>query len=333
MTETPPLTAKNLRTDQEVRWCPGCGDYSILANVQKAVAASGKQRHEHVFISGIGCAARFPFYMETFGFHTIHGRAPAIATGLAVARPELTVWVATGDGDSLSIGGNHFIHAIRRNVNLNLLLFNNEIYGLTKGQYSPTSRQGKVTKSTPMGSLDLPLSPARVAFGAGSSFFARVIDTDSKATAEILAAAQAHKGMAVIEILQNCVIFNDAAFGHITDKKTAKDNQLRLVHGEPLLFAGGTKGISMQGAEPVVVDVDSGADILVHNQDGGPGYDAMLASLDTPEFPAPLGILWQHERPSYETGVNDQVALAKTRRKDANDLHALLRTGQTWEVE
>ena len=331
MTEQPPLKAKDLRTDQEVRWCPGCGDYSILANVQKAVAATGIPRHKHIFISGIGCAARFPFYMETYGFHTIHGRAPAIATGLAVANPELTVWVATGDGDSMSIGGNHFIHAIRRNVNLNILLFNNEIYGLTKGQYSPTSKEGKVTKSTPMGSIDRPLSPAQLALGSGSSFFARVIDTDHKAMADILAQATAHQGTSVVEILQNCVIFNDAAFGHITDKKTAKDTQLRLEQGNPLSFADGEKAIAMKGANPVIVPADH-PDVLVHETDGGASYGGMLASLDAPDFPRPLGVLWQHQRPSYERAVAEQVDMAKAQRPNAGDLRALLNAGQTWQV-
>jgi 2-oxoglutarate ferredoxin oxidoreductase subunit beta len=332
MTEQPPLKAKDLRTDQEVRWCPGCGDYAILASVQKAVAATGTPRHKHVFISGIGCAARLPFYMETYGFHTIHGRAPAIATGLAVANPDLTVWVATGDGDSLSIGGNHFIHAIRRNVNLNILLFNNEIYGLTKGQYSPTSKRGKVTKSTPMGSLDHPLSPAQVALGAGSSFFARVIDTDHKAMADVLAKAIAHQGTSIVEILQNCVIFNDAAFGHITDKKTAKDSQLRLEEGAPLLFSDGEKAIAMRSAEPVVAQAGD-EDVLTHRCGAGPSYGGMIASLDAPEFPRPLGVLWQHQRPSYEQAVLDQIETAKARRKNAGDLRALLHSGQTWQVE
>jgi 2-oxoglutarate ferredoxin oxidoreductase subunit beta len=325
MTEQPPLKAKDLRTDQEVRWCPGCGDYAILASVQKAVAATGTPRHKHVFISGIGCAARLPFYMETYGFHTIHGRAPAIATGLAVANPDLTVWVATGDGDSLSI-------AIRRNVNLNILLFNNEIYGLTKGQYSPTSKQGKISKSTPMGSLDQPLSPAQIALGAGSSFFARVIDTDHKAMADILEKAVAHQGTSIVEVLQNCVIFNDAAFGHITDKKTAKYSQLRLEEGSPLLFSDGEKAIAMRGADPVVAQADDD-DVLTHRYDAGPSYGGMLASLDAPDFPRPLGVLWQHQRPSYEQAVLDQVEAAKSRRKDAGDLRALLCSGQTWQVD
>ena len=331
MSEVPALRAKDYRTDQEVRWCPGCGDYSILANIHKALAASGLERHEHIFISGIGCAARLPFYIETYGFHSIHGRAPAIATGLAVARPELTVWVATGDGDSLSIGGNHFIHAIRRNVNLNLVLFNNEIYGLTKGQYSPTSKRGKVTKSTPMGSLDQPLSPAQVALGACSTFFARVIDTDHKMMAEVLAAAQAHEGMSVVEVLQNCVIFNDETFAHITDRKSAKATQLRLVDGAPLLFDGGTRGVGMDGADPVIVDAADA--VLTHDAQGSASYAGMLTSLDAPDFPLPLGILWQNQRPAYQTAVQAQLQQAQTRRPDAGDLQALLNGSQTWEVK
>jgi len=332
MTDNTPLKAKDLRSNQEVRWCPGCGDYSILANIQKAVAATGTPRHKHIFISGIGCAARFPFYMETYGFHTIHGRAPAIATGLAVANPELTVWVATGDGDSLAIGGNHLIHAIRRNVNINIILFNNQIYGLTKGQYSPTSEAGKVTKSTPMGSIDHPLSPAQVALGSGSSFFARVIDTDHKMMADVLAQAVAHKGTSVVEVLQNCVIFNDGAFEGITDKKNAASAQLCVSHGEPLTFEKGSQGITMRGAEPVVVPTDGDEELLVHDVDAGPSYGGMLASLNLPDFPRPLGVLWKHDRPAYETAVVDQVKAAEAKHPNAGDLQALLSSGQTWEV-
>jgi 2-oxoglutarate/2-oxoacid ferredoxin oxidoreductase subunit beta len=336
MTEQPTLTAKDFRSDQEVRWCPGCGDYSILANVQKATAASGISNDQTVFISGIGCAARFPYYMETYGFHTIHGRAPAFATGTKMANPDLTVWVATGDGDSLSIGGNHFIHVLRRNIDLQILLFNNEIYGLTKGQYSPTSPVGTVAKSTPMGSVDTPLSPAQVALGANGTFFARVIDTDHKMCAKVFEAALAHKGTALIEILQNCVIFNDGAFDHITERKTAKETQLHLVDGEPLRFgADGEKGIMMRGADPVVVTVGEDgvteADLLVHSVDAGPAYAAILATLPTPPFPAPLGILWQWDRAEYSQGIDAQVTDARARRGDG-DLTELLNRGNTWQV-
>src|SRR3989449_6628814 len=253
-TALPTLTAKDLASDQEVRWCPGCGDYSILAQMKKALAPLGIAREKTVFISGIGCASRFPYYMNTYGFHGIHGRAPAIATGLKMANPDLTVWVVTGDGDGLSIGGNHLMHALRRNVDLKILLFNNRIYGLTKGQYSPTSELGKVTKSTPVGSADHPLNPLLLALGVDATFVARTIDVEAKHQQDIIKRAAEHKGAAFVEILQNCNVYNDGAFASLTDKETKADTQLMLEHGKPMIFGKNKdRGIRLAGLAPEVV--------------------------------------------------------------------------------
>ena len=275
------LTAKDFKTDQEVRWCPGCGDYAILAAMQSFMPELGIPREKIVFVSGIGCAARFPYYMQTYGMHSIHGRAPAIATGLSTSRPDLSVWVATGDGDALSIGGNHLIHALRRNVNLKILLFNNQIYGLTKGQYSPTSELGKVTKSTPMGSLDWPFNPLSVAIGAEADFVARAIDTDRKHLTEVLRAAAAHRGAAFVEIYQNCNIFNDGAFDYVRDDET---NRIYLEHGKPIRFgAEGEKGVRLRpdGSAEVVPVADVGEDALMvhdaHHKRAEPGLRALAA--------------------------------------------------------
>ncbi len=264
------LTRKDFVSDQEVRWCPGCGDYAILAQVQKTMPELGIARENVVFISGIGCSSRFPYYMNTYGFHTIHGRAPALATGLKVTRPDLDVWVVSGDGDALSIGGNHFIHVLRRNVDLRILVFNNRIYGLTKGQYSPTSEVGKVTKSTPMGSVDFPFSPMSLGLGAHASFVARSIDIEQKHLGEMLKRAHAHRGSALIEILQNCNIFNDGAFNDLTDKQVKAEHQLVLEHGKPLIFGKNRdKGIRMNGMRPEVVKLGgevSEKDLVVHDE-------------------------------------------------------------------
>src|SRR5437588_3939982 len=272
-TPLPTLTAKDLASDQEVRWCPGCGDYSILAQMKKALAGLGVPREKMVFISGIGCSSRFPYYMNTYGFHSIHGRAPTLATGLKVARPDLQVWVITGDGDGLSIGGNHLVHAIRRNVDLKIILFNNEIYGLTKGQYSPTSRIGTRTKSSPMGSIDNPLRPLSIAIGAEATFVARTVDVDINHLTETLRKASAHKGTAFIQIYQNCKIFNDAVFEYATDKSIKADNALYLEHGKPLIYGKDrNKGIRLHGLNPEVVGVGEGAgciapdDLLIHDE-------------------------------------------------------------------
>ncbi len=333
------LTKKDLESDQEVRWCPGCGDYAILANVQRTLATMGVDRANTVFVSGIGCSSRFPYYMNTYGFHTIHGRAPAIATGLKLANPSLSVWVITGDGDGLSIGGNHLLHALRRNVDLNILLFNNRIYGLTKGQYSPTSEQNTRSPSSPLGSLDYAVNPALFAIGANATFVARVGDTDAKLLGEVLQRAHEHKGASFVEILQNCPVFNDGVWDAVTDKKVRDDRQLRLEHGKPLLF--GKKrdlGIHMRSCyAPDVVEVGDGegqtpeSKVVVHDERAPVAYATMLGSMYYPEFPLPVGVLHAVERPSYEAMVDEQVEQAIAER-GKGDLRKLLHAGMTWRV-
>src|SRR4051794_26868314 len=308
----PTLTPKELTSDQQVRWCPGCGDYSILAQMKKAIAPLGIPREKLVFISGIGCSSRFPYYMNTYGFHTIHGRAPTLATGLKLTRPDLSVWVITGDGDGLSIGGNHLIHAIRRNVDLKIVLFNNEIYGLTKGQYSPTSRMGTRTKSSPLGSIDNPLRPLSVAISAEATFVARTIDVDIHHLTETLKRAAAHKGTAFVEIYQNCKIFNDGVFDYTTDKSVKADNALYLEHGKPLLFGKDrTKGIRLNGLEPEVVQLGNGVnvdDLLIHDEKTEqPNLAFLLSRLVYPDFPEPVGVFRAVEQPTYDDLVNEQV--------------------------
>ncbi|MCP4443841.1 MAG: 2-oxoacid:ferredoxin oxidoreductase subunit beta [Myxococcales bacterium] len=329
-------TRRDFVSDQEVRWCPGCGDYAILAAVQKCLADTGATPENSVFISGIGCSSRFPYYMKTYGFHSIHGRAPSIASGLKLSNPDLDVWVITGDGDALSIGGNHILHALRRNVDLNIILFNNKIYGLTKGQYSPTSSEGTKSPTTPFGSVDYPINPFSLALGSGATFFARAIDVDAKSLGPILQAAKAHKGTSLIEVTQNCPIFNDGVWDAVTNRKTATSNQLRLEEGKPLLFEGGQKGIRLgEGLTPEIVEVGEGkaseSELLVHKADGSDAYHAMLASMAAPEFPQPLGILKQVARPSY-----DELALAQVdqvlKERGKGDLNALLSSGMTWTV-
>ncbi len=331
-----PLTKKDFVSDQEVRWCPGCGDYAILSAIQKAMPELGIARENIVIISGIGCASRFPYYMNTYGFHTIHGRAPAIATGLRLARPDLSVWVITGDGDSLSIGGNHLIHAIRRNININILLFNNEIYGLTKGQYSPTSQQGLVTKSTPFGSIDRPFSALSLALGAEATFVARTYDTDIKGLGEIVHAAAAHKGCSFVEIYQNCVIFNDGVFDNVTGKEVRSEHILPLEHGKPLLFGKNReKGIRIRNFQPEVVDVNATDPAELHVHDTSipdPGYAFLLSRMQLPAFPVPMGILRAVERPVYEQEVERQN-LAVTEKKGPGDLSKLIRSGDLWEIK
>lgn len=335
--DKPKLTRKDFQSNQEVRWCPGCGDYAILATVQRFLPTLGVPKENIAFISGIGCSSRFPYYMSTYGFHTIHGRAPAIATGAKIANPDLSVWVVTGDGDSLSIGGNHLIHALRRNVNLKILLFNNRIYGLTKGQYSPTSEEGKKTKSTPFGSLDHPFSPAAVALGANATFVARSIDRDAKHLEQMLQRAAEHKGSAIIEIFQNCNVFNDGAFVHFTEKAVKDDKQLRLEHGKPLLFAGGTKGIRLKnGFAPEVVTVGEGgvdlSEVVVHDEteDTG-GLAFMLSNLQPPEFPVPIGVLRSVDREAYDEQVHAQVTQV-TKARGEGKIRDLLTSGDTWKV-
>ncbi len=327
-------TAKEFKTDQEVRWCPGCGDYAILAAVQSFMPELGIDRERLVFVSGIGCAARFPYYMQTYGMHSIHGRAPAIATGLAASRPDLSVWVVTGDGDALSIGGNHLIHALRRNVNLKILLFNNQIYGLTKGQYSPTSELGKVTKSTPMGSLDYPFNPVSLAIGAEATFVARSIDTDRKHLTEVLRRAAAHKGTAFVEIYQNCNIFNDGAFDAV---KEQTENQIRLEHGQPIRFgAEGARGVRQRadGSCELVDVTEVGEDaLLVHDEHHSTSSLAFALSriAHTPEGPTPVGVFRDVERQVYDELMADQIATAKEKRGDGN-LRELLHAGDTWTI-
>lgn len=328
------LTRKDFASDQDVRWCPGCGDYAILAQVQKVFPELGVAKEKVVFISGIGCSSRFPYYMNTYGFHSIHGRALAIATGLKVSRPELSVWVVTGDGDGLSIGGNHLMHTLRRNVGLKVLLFNNRIYGLTKGQYSPTSELGKVTKSTPFGSADYPLSPALIALGADATFIARSIDVEARHLQEIIKRAFEHKGAAFIEILQNCNVYNDGAFAELTEKETKADAQLVVEHGKPMIFGKNKdRGIRLKGLIPEVLTLGNGvgvSDLLVHDEKD-PVIAFILSRMEPPAFPTPIGVLRAVERPVFNDLMNRQIhdAVAKS---GEGDLDALFRQGDVWTV-
>jgi 2-oxoglutarate/2-oxoacid ferredoxin oxidoreductase subunit beta len=327
------LTRKDFVSDQEVRWCPGCGDYAILAQVQKVMPEFGIPRENIVFISGIGCSSRFPYYMNTYGFHTIHGRAPAVATGLKVTRPDLDVWVVTGDGDGLSIGGNHLIHALRRNVDLNILLFNNKIYGLTKGQYSPTSEVGKVTKSTPAGSVDFPFNPITVALGASATFVARTVDVEQKHLGDMLKRTHAHAGASFLEILQNCNIFNDGAFNDLSDKAIKADHQLVLEHGKPLIFGKNRdKGIRMNGQRAEVVALGNGvtADDLIVHDETNLSLAFMLANFEPP-MPTPIGVFYATSRPTFDGAVNLQLKEARAK-QGPGDLAALLKRGDTWTV-
>jgi 2-oxoglutarate/2-oxoacid ferredoxin oxidoreductase subunit beta len=334
----PVYTKKDFQTDQEIRWCPGCGDYAILSAVQSVFAELGIRRENFVMISGIGCSSRFPYYMNVFGFHTIHGRAPAIATGLKIARPDLEVWVATGDGDSLSIGGNHTIHMLRRNVGLKVLLFNNRIYGLTKGQYSPTSEVGKKTKSTPFGTTDRPFNPLALALGAQATFVARSVDVFQQHLKDTLKKAAAHRGSAYTEILQNCNIFNDGAWSGLTEKDARSENIVMLEHGKPLIFGKNRdKGIRLKGFDLEVVQLGNGvgeADLLVHDEhDPRPAYAFMIAQMeDQPGFPTPIGVIrsWANV-PRYEDLISQQIAEVQAKR-GKGDLGKLLRAGDTWEV-
>jgi len=334
--ETPALTKKDFQSDQEVRWCPGCGDYAILNAVQSVFPELGIPREKFVIISGIGCSSRFPYYMNTFGFHTIHGRAPAIATGVKIANPDLDVWVVTGDGDALSIGGNHLIHAMRRNIGLKILLFNNRIYGLTKGQYSPTSEVGKKTKSTPFGSLDRPLNPVSLALGAECTFVARSVDVYQKHLMETLRQAAAHKGTAFVEIFQNCNIFNDKAFEHFTERSLRSEANIELRHGQPIVFGeGGKKGLTWMGKSFEVVDLENGAspeDVVIHDVHAPhPTLAFALSRMEPPDFPMPIGVYRDIEAPALETGIWGQIEAARKRSGPGN-LESLLTAGETWEV-
>ncbi|MCM2372378.1 2-oxoacid:ferredoxin oxidoreductase subunit beta [Aporhodopirellula aestuarii] len=332
----PVLKAADFASDQDVRWCPGCGDYSILAQMKKVLPELGYPREKTVFISGIGCSSRFPYYMNTYGMHSIHGRAPTFATGLKSTRPELMVWVITGDGDSLSIGGNHFIHCLRRNLDVNIVLFNNRIYGLTKGQYSPTSAEGQITKSTPMGAIDHPLSPLSLALAAEATFVARSIDAHVKHLGETLKAAAEHKGTSLVEVYQNCNVFNDGAMAYAQEKKQRAENVIELEHGKPLIFgAKGDKGIRLTGNHLEVVNTADvpADDLLIHDaHDPNPAIQMMLARMRYPEMPEPIGVLRAVEGvATYNDQINEQVTAAKAK-KGEGDLTALFHSGDTWQV-
>jgi 2-oxoglutarate ferredoxin oxidoreductase subunit beta len=330
------LTAKDFASDQDVRWCPGCGDYSILAQVQRVMPAFEIPREKTVFVAGIGCSSRFPYYMNTYGFHGIHGRAAVIASGLKMARTDLDVWVATGDGDLLSIGGNHFIHVLRRNINTVIMLFNNRIYGLTKGQYSPTSEHGKITKSSPYGTVDTPFNPLTLALGSGGSFVARTMDRDPKHMQDIVSKAHRHKGTSFIEIFQNCNIYNDGAYELYTEKETKAENTIMLEHGKPLIFANNKKGIMLNGFRPVIVSLEDGKhtvdDLIVHDYTSKELAMILAQFSEIEGFPLPFGVLYQVERPCFEDEMEQQIEDSVIA-KGEGDLEKLLFAGTTWEVK
>ncbi|MCH2172333.1 2-oxoacid:ferredoxin oxidoreductase subunit beta [Myxococcota bacterium] len=340
MSDNPKLTRKDFTSDQDVRWCPGCGDYSILANVQRLMPELDIPRENFVFVSGIGCSSRFPYYMNTYGFHTIHGRAPAFATGIKVSHPELSVWVVTGDGDGLSIGGNHLLHAIRRNLDIQLLLFNNRVYGLTKGQYSPTSLAGMKTKSSPVGSIDHPIEPISFALGAGASFVARTVDVDAKHLQEVLRRAQAHRGMSFVEILQNCPVYNDDEWLEVEDRKQRVEAALVLQDGQPLVWGpeDQRRGIRIEDGIPSIVALDPDDDpvskgIAVHyERHETPAYAFALASFQRPAFPLPLGVFRAVEKPTYEDLLASEVSHS-IEKEGPGDLAQLLNSGDTWTVD
>jgi len=335
-TELPVLTPADFASDQDVRWCPGCGDYSILAQMKKVLPALGIPREKMVFVSGIGCSSRFPYYVNTYGMHSIHGRAPAVATGLKSVRPDLTVWVITGDGDGLSIGGNHLMHAIRRNLDINIVLFNNRIYGLTKGQYSPTSPLGKVTKSTPMGVIDNPLHPLSIAIGCEATFVARSIDVNIKHLGMVLQRAAEHKGTSFVEVYQNCNVFNDGAWDYATDREQKAETTLELEHGKPLIFGKNRdKGIRLNGMDPEIVELGKGVsedDLLFHDEKAPqPSLAYLLSRMSYPEFPEPIGVFRAVDHPRYEEELNKQVQTARAKYGEG-DLEKLLNGGDTWVV-
>ena len=326
-------TKKDFESDQAVRWCPGCGDYAILAQTQKTMPTFGRKKEEFVFVSGIGCSSRFPYYMNSYGFHTIHGRAPAVATGVKIANPDLSVWVITGDGDGLSIGGNHFMHALRRNMDINILLFNNRIYGLTKGQYSPTSEVGKVTKASPFGSLDIPLNPPSLALGAQATFVARTIDRWQAHLSQMLERAYNHDGGSLIEIYQNCNIFNDGAFEEYTSADKF-DNVIELKHGEPMVFAKGTKGIKLDGFTSTVVDMEKHSldDLLVHDETNLDLAHIIANWTNHLVLPEPIGVIYSVDKPTYNSEMVAQVDSA-VKQKGAGKVQDLLNAGDIWTVK
>jgi 2-oxoglutarate ferredoxin oxidoreductase subunit beta len=332
-----PLSRKDFLTDQEVRWCPGCGDFAVLAQVQKLLPTLDIPRENFVVVSGIGCSSRFPYYVDTYGLHTIHGRAPAIATGLKLARPELSVWIVTGDGDALAIGGNHFIHLLRRNVDVKILLLNNRIYGLTKGQSSPTSEFGKTTKTTPLGSIDRPFNPVALALAAGGTFVARSIDADQDHLADVLRQAALHRGTAFVEIYQNCITFNDGAYDVLTDRGTRQDARLLLEDGRPLVFGvGRCRGIRLRGLEPEVVGLGTDGltadDCLIHDATAaGSAAAYLLAQLEPPAFPVPLGVFRSVRQPTYDDG-SEEVGRRARGRYGRGRLESLLTGEATWTI-
>ena len=331
--QTPPLTKKDFESDQAVRWCPGCGDYAILAQTQKKMPSFGRKREEFVFVAGIGCSSRFPYYMDTFGFHTIHGRAPAVATGVKIANPDLSVWVVTGDGDGLSIGGNHFMHCLRRNMDLNILMFNNRIYGLTKGQYSPTSELGKKTKASPFGSIDYPLNPPSLALGAQATFVARTIDRWQKHLAEMMERSYAHDGASFTEIYQNCNIFNDGAFEEYTGADKF-NNVIELKHNEPMVFAKGTKGIKLEGSTAVIVDLEKSSidEVLIHDETNLDMAHIIANWTTHPILPEPIGVIYCIQKPTYNEEMVNQIDAAKKMR-GSGKVQDLLNAGDTWVVD
>ena len=334
MSNTEQLTKKDFISDQEVRWCPGCGDYAILAQVQKVFPTLGIPKENMVIVSGIGCSSRFPYYMNTYGFHSIHGRAPAIASGIKLSNPDLSVWVVTGDGDAMSIGGNHFIHVLRRNIDMNILLFNNRIYGLTKGQYSPTSEIGKVTKSTPMGSLDYPFNPPALAFGASATFIARTIDRELKHMGSMVEESSKHIGTSFLEIYQNCNIFNDGAFSNLTDKAIKSDNVIVLEENMPMLFGKEKdKGLILEGTQFRVVTLGkdySESDILIHNPEDR-NLGLILSEMTYNEdLPVPIGIFYKENKPTYDFMMTDQINRAKNK---AVDLQSIIEGPNPWNVK
>jgi len=337
MVEVNKLTPKDFKSDQEVRWCAGCGDHAILSSVHRAMAELGYPREKYVLVSGIGCSSRFPYYMNTYAFHSIHGRAIPIASGVKTANPELSVWVVTGDGDSLAIGGNHFIHGIRRNIDMNIILHNNQIYGLTKGQYSPTTKMGQITKTSPYGVFEHPFHPIELVIGAQGKFFARSIDNNIKLTQEILVEAEKHKGTSVVEILQNCVIYNNKAFGYLTDKEHKQDRQLILKHGEPMIFGKNMdKGIVLDGFSLKVVKLGENGitekDILVHDaHTPNPIIHLLLGDMNYPDFPVALGVIRAVKDSTYEEALLDQIQKVK-KSSSIKNVHDLLHAGNTWEV-
>ncbi len=330
-------TAKDLKSDQEVRWCPGCGDHGILTSIQKALAELGVPKEKYAFISGIGCSSRFPYYMNTYGFHSIHGRASAIASGVKVANPDLMVWQITGDGDALAIGGNHFIHLVRRNIDINVVLFNNEIYGLTKGQYSPTSHKGIVTKTSPFGTIEEPFKVAELVIGANGRFFARTIDYNINLSTEVYKEAALFKGTSVVEVLQNCVIFNDGIHSNVTDKEVRDDRTIILHHGEPMIFGkDNDKGIILDGLKLKVVKLGENGitekNILVHDaHEPNPGIHYMLAGMKYPEYPVALGVIRSVESQTYDSAITEQIDKVKSK-SSIKCVDDLLHSGSTWEV-